>query len=182
MKEIWKESVTLKGRYAVSSLGRIKSLDRVGETCYGATRSLKGRLLSHHRNPDKYHLLNCKFNGKQRVIQVHRLVAEAFIPNPENLPYINHIDGNKSNNKIGNLEWVTHKQNMHHARRTGLIPDIRKSTVIDFGGFGFWFPSQVELCRQMLLPVSSVSMILSGKYKQRDRFKLFRCSGLGRQF
>ena len=58
--------------------------------------------------------------GKIKSFLIHRLVAKAFIPNPENKPCVNHIDGNKSNNKISNLEWVTHSENMAHAKSKGL--------------------------------------------------------------
>ena len=59
-------------------------------------------------------------NNKQRDVSVHRKVAETYIPNPNNLPCVNHIDGNKENNHVSNLEWVTHKENSQHASKTGL--------------------------------------------------------------
>lgn len=69
----------------------------------------------------KYHTVCAQIDGKQRHFYVHRLVAEAFIPNPLNKPQVNHIDGNPSNNKVENLEWVTNFENMTHAYKTGLI-------------------------------------------------------------
>ena len=61
--------------------------------------------------------------GKRKMALIHRLVAQAFVPNPYNKPEVNHIDGNKQNNKCTNLEWVTTKENQNHARKTGLKPD-----------------------------------------------------------
>ena len=67
----------------------------------------------------------CK-NGIAKFKKVHRLVAESFIPNPENKPQINHIDGNKQNNNIYNLEWVSNRENMQHAFSTGLMANVYK--------------------------------------------------------
>lgn len=66
-------------------------------------------------------------SGKQQQAYVHRLVATAFLPNPDNLPEVNHIDGNKQNNHVSNLEWVTSGENMRHARKTGLIQPMRNA-------------------------------------------------------
>lgn len=81
------------------------------------------------------HTFGSKHDGYRKVltrervkVYVHRLVAEAFIPNPDNLPEVNHIDGNRSNNAVHNLEWVSHADNMRHAYATGLNPGRGGST------------------------------------------------------
>ena len=73
-----------------------------------------------------------QINKKGKRFRVHRLVAEAFIPNPENKPYVNHIDGNRMNNNINNLEWVTPQENTLHAVSTGLMQPTREKEVIQF--------------------------------------------------
>lgn len=113
--EFWKDIRGYEGIYQISNLGKIKSLHR---DC------TKGRILNPAKNNRGYLRLGLSGNGKVRYDSVHRLVAEAFIPNPKNLPEVNHIDGNKLNNRVENLEWVTKGENQVHAYKTGL----RKTT------------------------------------------------------
>lgn len=67
-----------------------------------------------------YEIVHISVNGKRKALTMHRLVALAFVPNPDNKPFVNHKDGDKTNNDANNLEWVTHKENMAHAYLTGL--------------------------------------------------------------
>lgn len=69
----------------------------------------------------RYRVVSAMIDGKQKQFYVHRLIAEAFIPNPDNKPEVNHIDGNPANNRVENLEWATRSENANHAYRTGLI-------------------------------------------------------------
>lgn len=125
-EEIWKDIKGYEGLYQVSNLGRVKSLakcDRLGryhEEC----------IKSQVNNGNGYLIVNLKHEGVQRIITVHRLVAEAFIPNVKNKRCINHIDGNKRNNSVENLEWVTHKENMQHAVKFGLINPMEGRKVV----------------------------------------------------
>lgn len=106
--EKWKPIID-RNDYEISSLGRFRH--RVN----GEFRSIKTKQI-----PGGYIQVNYFLNGKRQYRYIHRLVAEAFIPNPENFPWVNHIDGVKNNNTAGNLEWVTPSENTSHGFRTGL--------------------------------------------------------------
>lgn len=119
--EIWKPIKDFEGLYEVSNLGRVKSFDRVVNCGHGKTRVMKGKILKEVKLRDGYFYVRlCKDTISTRK-SIHRLVAETYIPNLDNKKEVNHIDGNKRNNNVSNLEWVTPKENMRHAWETGLL-------------------------------------------------------------
>ena len=125
MNEIWKDVLGYEGLYQVSNLGRVKSLpkyDRLG-------RFHTERIKSQVNNGNGYLVVNLKHNGKQQMRSVHRLVADAFMNNTNNYTDINHIDGNKQNNHLENLEFCTRSSNMLHAVKLGLHTDFGKRKV-----------------------------------------------------
>jgi len=130
MNEIWLPIPVqeLFGVAEVSNIGNIRTLPRKyqGVTPNGfiSTRKTNGKLLN-QRISNKYKRVSISVNGNIKSYLVHRLVALAFIPNPKNLPQINHIDGVKINNHLENLEWCTPSQNTVHAMKNGLIKIIR---------------------------------------------------------
>ena len=106
-QEIWRD--TEYPNYQVSNLGRVYSVPRIES---------RGGFLSTNNNGRGYMTVMLSIGGKQKRAYIHRLVARAFIPNPENKPEVNHKDGNKQNNCVGNLEWVTRTENATHLRDT----------------------------------------------------------------
>lgn len=106
--EQWKKVDGTDGRILVSDQGRVKSLLR------------DGRILKPTLDENGYLRLKITLDRKPISYKVHRMVASAFIPNPNNLPQVNHINGNKTDNSVSNLEWVTNKENAAHAIRAGL--------------------------------------------------------------
>lgn len=122
MQEVWKPVEGFEGYYEVSNLGRIKSLSRAVKHSSGSIMWTKEKLLSAMPSATLgYVLVSLRKDGKSHKLYAHRIVAEAFIPNPQNLPIINHIDGNKANNSADNLEWCTRAHNVSHAYSTGLM-------------------------------------------------------------
>lgn len=119
-KEIWKPVKGYEGLYEVSNLGRVRSLDRVVKYSTGATRLHKGRIMKTPSSRSGYPHTVLRKNKKGRTTCVHRMVAEAFLPNPEDKRAVNHIDGVKHNNHLSNLEWVTFQENSRHAWKMGL--------------------------------------------------------------
>ena len=125
--EEWRDIKGYEGNYMVSNLGRIKSL--VG---WNGNKYIKrDKILNPYKQKvgQGYCRLLVKLckNGKKKYGKVHRLVADAFIPNPENKPNINHKDGNPLNNIVNNLEWCTQRENIIHSYEIGLKPTFQIS-------------------------------------------------------
>lgn len=127
--EIWLPIPDTGDLYEASSLGRIRSKDRViYRLCrWGHMIEMhkKGRVLTPWSDANGYHTVYICFDGQRIAASTHRLVARAFVPGHFEGAHVNHRDGDKLNNEPGNLEWCTRSQNMHHAYRSGLYQHRR---------------------------------------------------------
>jgi len=125
--EQWRDIVDFIGRYQISDLGRLKSLGRFRDNGNGGY-VMKSRMMKQNADRDGYLLTGLRKPGVQISGKIHRLVAQAFIPNPLNLSEVNHIglypngkEGNKEDNRVVSLKWSTGKENMEHASANGLL-------------------------------------------------------------
>lgn len=125
--ELWKK-IDNCDNYEISSLGRVRSIDFIVNRGNGRPMPIIGKILSTHKNDKGYVSVSLYDNNKKhRRYQVHRLVAKAFIPNPNNLPQVNHKDENKENNSINNLEWCTQNYNINYGNRNKHISESNKN-------------------------------------------------------
>lgn len=118
MQEIWRDIKGFEGIYQISNIGNIRSLTRKVKT-FNGFRTSKGQILKPQKTNTGYYSIDLRLNQKHNYFSVHRLVAETFIPNPNNLPIINHKDSNPLNNNVNNLEWCNQSYNVKYSYING---------------------------------------------------------------
>lgn len=165
----WKPVEGYEGFYEVSDRGDVRSLPRLVKNGAKSFRTTAARILTPIRSGSGYlHVSLCK--GKQTFRAIHRLVAEAFLPNPENKTQVNHIDGDRYNNSAENLEWCTALENAAHAWETLVRGEKLRSTLatdkevrecVALYAGGGW--SQKELAARYRVSQSAVSLWVLGK-------------------
>lgn len=173
MNEIWKD---IEGypNYQVSNLGRVKSL--------GNNKTRKEKILKNIKDKDDYFQVNLCKEGKTKIFKVHRLVATAFLPNPYNLPQVNHKDEDKTNNMIwvnedcsidynkSNLEWCTSQYNNNYGTRT----EKTQKPILQFnldGEFIKKWDSATQVQKELGIKNSSIAKCLKGKRKSTYGYK-----------
>lgn len=173
--EVWKPIEGTDGKYEVSNTGKVRSV---------GTHVNKGiRELIQKTDRYGYRIVTIYYDEKRKSRTVHRLVASAFIPNPEALPQINHIDGNKENNNSSNLEWCSASHNIKHAFDMGLKEKSREHAaevwrtnnekrskpvlVIDESGNVMEFPSISEASRKLNISRANAQQVLNGNGRRK---------------
>ena len=158
--EIWKDIKGFEGKYQVSNYGNVKSLNY--------NRTGKERLLKQNIDKYSYHNIHLYSYGKDKRFLIHRIVAEAFIPNPDNLPYVNHKDENKHNNHVDNLEWCTQLYNLNYGSRNERIRKSLSKKVYQYtidGKFVKEWESAMECGRNGFNQQNIVSCCRGGHFK-----------------
>lgn len=160
MQEIWKDIKGYEGLYQISNLGRVKSLNAYGHNLEKIMNCPK-----HHSG---YLITIFCTNNKKKTFNVHRLVAETFIPNPNKLPQVNHKDENKLNNCVDNLEWCTRQYNCNYGTRKDRIANHTRVKVNQYdlsGKFIKTWNSITEICQKLNCSSSGIVNCCKGKYK-----------------
>ena len=162
MSEIW---LPIEGYdfYEVSNLGRVRSLERTVIRKNGVKLKVSGKILK-PRVVHGYLRVNLYKNGICRDFLVHRLVSAAFLPNPENLPQVNHLDENKQNNSVENLEWCTAQENNNYGTKIKRTAEKLSKPVLCVE-LNQIFPSLSEAAKQLRLSVGNLSSVLTGYSK-----------------
>jgi hypothetical protein len=163
--ETWKSIKGYEGLYEVSNLGRVKSLAKMRWN--GKAYHLwEERILKQGTNGNDYLVVNLYKNKNIRLVTVHRLVANAFVDNPNNFKEVNHLDENRKNNNVNNLEWCTRKYNCNYGNRTEKAKHCKQINQYDLqGNFINTWISAVEAANKLNINADSIYRNANGKSK-----------------
>lgn len=170
-QEIWKDVVGWEGLYQVSNLGRIRTLPKIHNSIHPYIA--KEKILKFFPNKDGYWLVDLVKDRKKTRFQVHRLVALAFIPNPQNKPEVNHINEIKTDNRIENLEWATRTENNNHGTRNKRTGDANSKRVYQYdlqGNYICEYPSTKVAAWALGVSVSLISACCCGRVNSTRGF------------
>ena len=167
--ELWKKHPDYAG-IEVSSFGRVRTLDRLisSETM---TRFTKGRILKQYEDSDGYLRVSITADGKRVSKRVHRLVAQAFIPNPDNLPQINHKDCDRTNNNVSNLEWCSGLYNNQYRVKFGKSRGVPVFAINLKTQEVSQFPSQAEAGRVLGVKQTNISGVVNRRLKHAGGYR-----------
>ena len=173
MEEIWKDIKDYESLYQVSSLGRVRSVDRLVDI-HNSKRIAKGQIISQHITKSGYCVVDLYKGNERKALQVHRLVAEAFIPNPDNLPQVNHKSEAKTENFVENLEWCDQSYNVSYnglSRKRGRL--FRKPIIqMDLDGNEIFGWLSMRDCQYVTgYHRGCIADVCKGKYSQAYGYK-----------
>lgn len=175
-QEVWKQYPEFNF-IEVSNLGEVRTKDRIVTCSNGRKQFVKGRVLKQSDNGRGYMYVRFKVNGKPIYRYVHRIMGISFLPNPNNLPEVNHIDCNPKNNRLENVEWCSSRYNIAYRERFGVsardatkvlrhpvfVVDLKTSKVLRFN-------SQHEAARQLGISQQNINSVINGRAKTADGY------------
>lgn len=176
--ELWKPIVGFEDLYEVSDMGRVRSkpfTKTIYRNGYPIRMPYGGRVLKPQPTRTGYMVVwlyngEAKLKGRNgKTFQVHRLVANAFVPNTRNLPEVNHLNEDKSDNRAENLEWCTHKENTNYGTAQERRAEKQSYKVDQFDLNGKYVGTHKSMCeasRNTGVPYSNINYCVSGKFKQ----------------
>ncbi|MCC4492048.1 endonuclease [Limosilactobacillus reuteri] len=171
--EEWKDIKDYEGYYQISNFGHVRSVDRIVKSKGNSTQQRKGQILRPNKNRYGYLKVVLQKQGKSKTKSIHRLVATAFIPNPNNFSQINHIDECKTNNHADNLEWCTAKYNSNYGTRIGRVAKSKSRPVIQIAPNGqiieYW-PSAKEAVKRGFND-SDIAAVCRGKCQMHKGYR-----------
>lgn len=179
MLEVWKDIPGYEGLYQVSNLGRVKGLENEFYIVGFGFKKFEERILKLNKTTDGYHRVTLCKNKEREYCRVHRLVAEAFIDNPENKPFIDHINTIRTDNRVENLRWVTRRENNNNPctkvkmknsakqtyKKREIQPYEKQEKPVLCVETGFIYKSLSEAARQTSIPIAGISKACLGQLK-----------------
>ena len=167
MKEIWKQIPGYEGLYEASTLGRIRSMERIASGRWGHSHR-RSHILKANNIHNGYQQVKFSIDGIKSQPLVHRLVAKTFIPNPLNLPQVNHKDGNPANNQVDNLEWCTASENCKHRNHVLKKWVGRPKKPVRCLETGIIYESSHHASRALQINCGSIFATCQGKHQKAD--------------
>lgn len=177
MKEIWKDIKDYEDSYQCSNYGNIRTVDRYVTEKTGKQQFRKGQIIKVKQNKNGYLQFGLNKDGKRKMAYVHIIVAQTFITNSDNLPVVNHIDGNKLNNRVDNLEWCSYSKNNKHS-----YDELNRSIVKDGGSPKavyiidtinkslLWYESISETTKHIELSHTQINRYIHSNKKWKGRY------------
>ena len=165
-----------EGFYEINELGKVRSVDRTLECKDGSTRKRKGKELKLSIDKYGYFVIGLRKNGIHKMVKVHRLVAEAFLPNVDNLPEVHHKNHDRKDNRVHNLQWVTSaEQKDEHWTKAQSKSKAKKGIRLRAVGNGIdkIYNSSLEVERELGVPHSNALLVAKGIRKQANGYKIY---------
>lgn len=160
-----------EGFYEINEFGKVRSVNRIVEIKDGGIRKYDGKELKQVMDKDGYTIVRLSKNCIHKMMKVHRLVANVFLPNPDNLPQVHHLNHDIKDNRVQNLQWVTRAEQMDEHLRAAKGTRLR----VVGNGIDKIFISAIEVERELGIDHSSALKVAKGIRKQAKGYKIYFC-------